>query len=151
MKKRSYELLIANRKYKDTIFRWIFSQIENLLSLYNAVTGKHYQNPEELEIVTLENAIYMGMKNDLAFVLEMGLYLYEHQSTYNPNIPLRDLFYIASKSWWMRNPYIRLVFKRFRRRISWCFIMGQTGTFRIVQNCGCRMLLRIRCRIRRWN
>ena len=50
MKKRSYELLIANRKYKDTIFRWIFSQIENLLSLYNAVTGKHYQNPEELEI-----------------------------------------------------------------------------------------------------
>ena len=82
MKKRSYELLIANRKYKDTIFRWIFSQIENLLSLYNAVTGKHYQNPEELEIVTLENAIYMGMKNDLAFVLEMGLYLYEHQSTH---------------------------------------------------------------------
>ena len=77
MKKCSYELLIANRKYKDTIFRWIFSQIENLLSLYNAVTGKHYQNPEELEIVTLENAIYMGMKNDLAFVLEMGLYLYE--------------------------------------------------------------------------
>ena len=97
MKKRSYELLIANRKYKDTIFRWIFSQIENLLSLYNAVTGKHYQNPEELEIVTLENVIYMGMKNDLAFVLEMGLYLYEHQSTYNPNIPLRDLFYIASE------------------------------------------------------
>ena len=89
MKKCSYELLIANRKYKDTIFRWIFSQIENLLSLYNAVTGKHYQN--------LENAIYMGMKNDLAFVLEMGLYLYEHQSTYNPNIPLRDLFYIASE------------------------------------------------------
>ena len=40
MKKRSYELLIANRKYKDTIFRWIFSRIENLLSLYNAVTGK---------------------------------------------------------------------------------------------------------------
>ena len=88
---------VDNRKYKDTIFRWIFSQIENLLSLYNAVTGKHYQNPEELEIVTLENAIYMGMKNDLAFVLEMGLYLYEHQSTYNPNIPLRDLFYIASE------------------------------------------------------
>ena len=41
--------------------------------------------------------MYMGMKNDLAFVLETGLYLYEHQSTYNPNIPLRDLFYIASE------------------------------------------------------
>ena len=75
MKKRSYELLIANRKYKDTIFRWIFSQIENLLSLYNAVTGKHYQNPEELEIVTLENAIYMGMKNDLAFIVDTDSYV----------------------------------------------------------------------------
>ena len=50
-----------------------------------------------MNIVTLENAVYMGMKNDLAFVLETGLYLYEHQSTYNPNIPLRDLFYIASE------------------------------------------------------
>ena len=97
MKKRSYELLMANRKYKDTIFRWIFSDLANLLSLYNAVTERNYQNPEDLEIVTLENAIYMGMKNDLAFVLEMGLYLYEHQSTYNPNLPLRDLFYIASE------------------------------------------------------
>ena len=45
-------------------------------------------DPDNLEIVTLENAIYMGMKNDLAFVLEMGLYLYEHQSTYNLNMPL---------------------------------------------------------------
>ena len=57
MKKRSYELPMPNREYKDTIFRWIFSIIENLLSLYNAVTGKNYQNPEDLDIVTLENAI----------------------------------------------------------------------------------------------
>ena len=85
----------ANVKYKDTIFRMIFSEPEHLLSLYNAVAGKDYQDPDALDIVTLENAVYMGMKNDLAFVLEMGLYLYEHQSTYNPNIPLRDLFYIA--------------------------------------------------------
>ena len=87
----------ANVKYKDTIFRMLFSEPEHLLSLYNAVTGKDYWDPEALDIVTLENAVYMGMKNDLAFVLEMGLYLYEHQSTYNPNIPLRDLFYIASE------------------------------------------------------
>ena len=89
--------LPANRNYKDTIFRWLFSDKNNLLSLYNAIAGAHYQNPEALNIVTLENAVYMGMKNDLAFVLETGLYLYEHQSTYNPNIPLRDLFYIASE------------------------------------------------------
>ena len=88
---------VANRKYKDTIFRMLFSDKKNLLSLYNALNGKNYSNCDQLEIVTLENAIYMSMKNDLAFVLEMGLYLYEHQSTYNPNIPLRDLFYIASE------------------------------------------------------
>ena len=85
----------ANRQYKDTVFRMLFSEKENLLSLYNAVTGSHYQNAETLKIVTLENAIYMGMKNDLAFMLETNIYLYEHQSTINPNIPLRDLIYIG--------------------------------------------------------
>ena len=87
----------TNRNYKDTIFRMLFSDRKNLLSLYNAVNQRDYQNPEDLEIVTLENAIYMGMKNDLAFILDTNLYLYEHQSTYNPNMPLRDLFYICSE------------------------------------------------------
>lgn len=97
MNRRSNKQQVTNRKYKDTIFRWIFSDKKNCLSLYNAVSGKAYKDPEQLITVTLENAVYMGMKNDLAFVLETGLYLYEHQSTYNPNIPLRDLFYIASE------------------------------------------------------
>ena len=88
---------MVNRNYKDTIFRMLFSDRKNLLSLYNAINGTSYMNPEDLEIVTLENAIYMGMKNDLAFILDMNLYLYEHQSTVNPNIPLRDLFYIAAE------------------------------------------------------
>ncbi len=87
----------ANRNYKDTIFRMIFSDRESLLSLYNAVNKRNYTNPDDLEIVTLENAIYMGMKNDLAFILDMNHYLYEHHSTLNPNIPLRDLFYIAAE------------------------------------------------------
>ncbi len=87
----------VNRNYKDTVFRMLFSDKKNLLSLYNAVNGRSYTNPDELEIVTLDNAIYMGMKNDLAFIIDMNLYLYEHQSTYNPNIPLRDLFYISSE------------------------------------------------------
>lgn len=87
----------VNRKYKDTVFRLLFSDKENLLSLYNAIAGTSYQNADRLKIVTLENAVYMGMKNDLAFLLDTGLYLYEHQSTWNPNMPLRDLFYIASE------------------------------------------------------
>lgn len=96
---------VANRKFKDTIFRMLFSEKEALLSLYNAVNGSNYTDADALEIVTLENAIYMGMKNDLAFILDMNLYLYEHQSTINPNIPLRDLFYIAAE-------YQRLVDKK---------------------------------------
>ena len=87
----------ANVKYKDTIFRMLFSEPEHLLSLYNAVTGKDYRDPDALNVVTLENAVYMGMKNDLAFIVDMGLFLYEHQSTYNPNMPLRDLFYISGE------------------------------------------------------
>ena len=87
----------VNRKYKDTVFRMLFSEKKNLLSLYNAISGTTYTDPEELEIVTLENAVYMGMKNDLAFIIDTNLFLYEHQSTYNPNMPLRDLFYVASE------------------------------------------------------
>ena len=87
----------ANRKYKDTIFRMLFSDKKNLLSLYNALNGKNYSDCAQLEIVTLENAIYMSMKNDLAFILDLALFLWEHQSTYNPNIPLRDLMYIAKE------------------------------------------------------
>ena len=89
--------LTTHRNYKDTVFRMLFSDRKNLLSLYNAVSGAHYDDPEKLEIVTLENAIYMGMKNDLAFIIDTDLFLYEHQSTYNPNMPLRDLFYISSE------------------------------------------------------
>ena len=62
--------LTANRKYKDTVFRMLFSDRKNLLSLYNAINGTAYENPDDLEIVTLENAIYMGMKNDLAFIID---------------------------------------------------------------------------------
>ena len=91
----SEKIPAANRQYKDTVFRMLFSEKENLLSLYNAVTGNSYQNADDLKIVTLKNAIYMGMKNDLAFMLETNIYLYEHQSTLNPNIPLRDLIYIG--------------------------------------------------------
>ena len=75
----------------------IFSTRENLLSLYNAVNHSHYTDASELEIVTLKNAVYMNMKNDQAFLLDMQLNLYEHQSTWNPNMPLRFLMYVAKE------------------------------------------------------
>ena len=97
MVKRRNKKIRVNRAYKDTVFRKLFSNRKNLLSLYNAINGTAYTDEKELEIVTLENAIYMGMKNDLAFIIDTNLFLCEHQSTYNPNMPLRDLFYISSE------------------------------------------------------
>ena len=85
----------AQRNYKDTFFRMLFKEKENLLSLYNALNGTDYTDVDELEIATLENAVYMNYKNDVSFVFEHELLLYEHQSTVNPNMPLRDLFYVT--------------------------------------------------------
>ena len=84
-----------NRLYKARIFELVFSNKKELLELYNAVNGTNYRNPDELEINTLENAIYLSMHNDISFIIDSRLSLYEHQSTYNPNIPLRCLMYIA--------------------------------------------------------
>ena len=84
----------ANRTYKDRLFIRIFERKEDLLSLYNAVNGSDYQNPDELEITTLDNAIYMRMKNDISFLIDGYMSLYEHQSTFNPNMPLRDCLYM---------------------------------------------------------
>ena len=84
-----------NRLYKSRLFVMIFEEKRKLLELYNAVSGKHYEDPELLEINTLENAIYMSMRNDLSFLIDARLSLYEHQSTYSPNLPLRFLLYLA--------------------------------------------------------
>ena len=85
----------VNRTFKSTVFIMLFEDKKNLLELYNAISGKHYTDPELLEINTLENAIYMSMHNDLSFLIDSRLSLYEHQSTYSPNLPLRYLFYIS--------------------------------------------------------
>jgi len=87
----------VNQKQKDTVFRMLFHDKKNLLDLYNALNDTHYTNEDDLSVETLENAIYMTIKNDLAFILDFHLHLYEHQSTYNPNMPLRDLFYVSSE------------------------------------------------------
>ena len=85
----------VQRNFKDTIFRMIFREKENLLSLYNALNKTSYTDVGNLEITTLENAVYMNYKNDISFVFDFELLLYEHQSAYNPNMPLRDLFYVS--------------------------------------------------------
>ena len=74
---------------KHSIFHMVHSHSIFLAEIFNAF------NPDDLIITTLENAIYLGMKNDVSFIIDWQLVLYEHQSTVNPNMPIRDLFYVA--------------------------------------------------------
>ena len=85
-----------NRNFKDGLFRLLFGKSkENLLSLYNALNGTYYTNTDDLTITTMEDVIYMSMKNDVSCMIDQSLSLYEHQSTYNPNMPIRGLMYFG--------------------------------------------------------
>jgi hypothetical protein len=84
------------RTYKDRVFRMLFREKKEFLALYNAVNETSYEDTENMVVTTLENAIYIGMKNDVSYLLSDQLAVYEQQSTQNPNMPLRDLFYVAN-------------------------------------------------------
>lgn len=85
-----------NRKHKDTLFRKLFGENkENALSLYNAVNGTDYTNVDDLEFTILDDVVYMKMKNDVSFLFDQFLNLYEHQSTLNDNMPLRGFLYFG--------------------------------------------------------
>lgn len=86
-----------NREHKSAVFCKVFSNEKDLLELYNALNDTDYQDPEDLEINTLENIIYISMKNDVSFLIDYSLNLYEQQSTFNPNMPLRGLMYFAQQ------------------------------------------------------
>lgn len=101
---RFWRRLFIRRKYKDLLFQRVFADKKDLLTLYNALNGTHYTNPEDLQITTLEDVIYMSMKNDLSFILSYTLNLYEHQSTFNPNMPIRGVLYFAK----LYEAYIKL-------------------------------------------
>ena len=86
------------RTFKDSLFRDLFgnsSRKDYALSLYNALTGSAHTDPTRLELTTIEGVLYMGYKNDVSFVLDGDMMLWEHQSTVNPNMPLRGLLYFA--------------------------------------------------------
>lgn len=87
-----------NREHKDRLFRLLFGDEKNksnLLSLYNAINNTHYTNADDLEIMTMQDCIYMKMKNDISVLLYQVLVLYEQQSSWNPNMPVRGFLYFA--------------------------------------------------------
>ena len=88
----------VSRKVKDGMFRTLFKEDrEGLLELYNALSGTDYTDASDMEIVTIENAVYIVMKNDLAFIIADVLSMYEHQSTVNGNMPVRFLIYLTEE------------------------------------------------------
>ena len=98
----------GNREHKDTLFRKIFGTEEHkhyLLSLYNAINHSEYTNVEDLQLITLEDVLFVSMKNDVAFLLDCEMHLYEHQSTLNLNMPLRGFMYMAKlwQNWIKKN------------------------------------------------
>lgn len=113
--KKTYEELVSyiqelekqrkgsgNREYKSCLFSFIFGREENkkwTLSLYNAIHGTCYDDLSCITINTIEDVVYMGMKNDLSILVSetVSLYrsmeLYEQQSFYNSNMPVREFMY----------------------------------------------------------
>ena len=70
--------MAARRSYKDSLFRMVFREKGELLSLYNAINGTDYDDPEELIVTTIEDVLYMGRKNDVSFLIDDVMNLYEH-------------------------------------------------------------------------
>ena len=89
-----------NRNYKDSLFRFIFKGDNEksrrwLLSLYNALRGSNYEDTSQLEITTLEDVIYISIKNDISFLINDEMYLFEHQSTF-PNLQIQKVHFHTS-------------------------------------------------------
>lgn len=84
-----------NHNHKDCLIRIAFREKKDLLELYNAINGSNYKDPEELIVYTLEDVVFLGIKNDISFLISEMLSLYEHQSSKNPNMPIRGLLYFA--------------------------------------------------------
>ena len=89
---------MINTERKDRLFSFMFGREENkrwALSLYNSVNHTSYSDPDEIHFNTMNDTLYMGMKNDVSLIVRATMNLYEHQSTYNPNMPLREFVYAA--------------------------------------------------------
>ena len=87
---------VVQREYRDRLFKFIFGRSENkkwTLSLYNAINGSNHTNEEDIQLNTIESVLYMGMKNDVSFLVDDNFSFYEQQSTINPNMPARYLIY----------------------------------------------------------
>lgn len=88
---------MANKEYKSDVFSMLLQDKKRAMEIYNAINGTDYDDPELVEMTTLDDKSFsLTVRNDASFILDANLSLYEHQSTYCPNMPLRDLLHFAS-------------------------------------------------------
>jgi len=106
-----------SREYKSDTFSMLMEDKNNALEVYNALNGSHYTDPEEVEIVRLEKGVSLSIRNDASFIIDMNISFYEHQASYNPNMPLRSLiYYVNSLEDWIKRQE-RHLFSRNRIQI----------------------------------
>ena len=86
----------GNREYKSDVFSMLMEDKKRALQLYNVMNGSSYDNPDDVEIKTLDGGISLTVRNDAAFVVDARLSIYEHQSTVCPNMPMRSLIYFTT-------------------------------------------------------
>lgn len=91
MEKNSY----VNRTYKDALFKKVFKDKQAILDLYNAIRKTHYTDAEAVHVNTIDRVVFLGMENDVSFIIDDILNIYEHQSTQNRNMPIRGLLYLV--------------------------------------------------------
>lgn len=84
----------SNREYKSDVFSMLMQDKERALQLYNVMNDSNYQNPEDVEMTTLDGGISLSVRNDASFVVDARLSIYEHQSTVCPNMPIRSLILV---------------------------------------------------------
>lgn len=85
----------GNREYKNDVFCMLLEEPENALQVYNALNGSDYEDKSLVKMKAIEGGIALSVKNDASFIVGSEINMYEHQSSYNPNMPLRHLFYIS--------------------------------------------------------
>ena len=118
-----------NREYKSDVFSMLMENKSYALEVYNALNHSDYRNPEEVEIIRLERGISLSIRNDASFLIDMNMSFYEHQSTYNPNMPLRSaIYYVNTLEDWLRRKNLDL-FSRKRIQVPTPhFVVFYNGT-----------------------
>ena len=118
-----------NREYKSDVFSMLMENKSYALEVYNALNHSDYKNPEEVEIIRLERGISLSIRNDASFLIDMNMSFYEHQSTYNPNMPLRSaIYYVNTLEDWLRKKNLDLFSRRRIQVPTPHFVVFYNGT-----------------------